>query len=255
MINPLITIVTPSYNQGQFIEQTIQSILNQTYSPIQYIIVDGGSNDNTMSVVEKYKDQIDIIIHEPDKGQSDAINKGFQLAKGELVGWVNSDDYLDPRCVECIVDLYQKDPQAAIYYGSTLNFVDDKGAKIQTKSIVIPNKDHLIHNDYDIIQVGSFYNTQILREVGFLDEKKHYCMDLDLWIRLLDKNIIYHFNDYPLANFRIWEESKTCSARSKFMADIIDTLKKAGARTCDSTLIKARYYSLKFLLMKLLLNR
>src|ERR1035437_8370385 len=123
---PLITIVTPSFNQGQFIEETILSVLNQTYKNIQYIIVDGGSTDQTMDVVNKYKDKIDIIINEKDDGQTDAINKGFKLAKGELVGWINSDDMLYPECVEKIVELYIEKPDGAIYYGSKSNFIDEK---------------------------------------------------------------------------------------------------------------------------------
>ncbi|OYU92630.1 MAG: glycosyltransferase, partial [Bacteroidetes bacterium B1(2017)] len=104
-LNLLFTIITPSFNQGEFIEATILSVLNQTYKNIQYIIVDGGSTDNTMDIVNKYRDSIDIIVHEKDKGQSDAINKGFKLSKGDLIGWINSDDILYPTCVENIIKL------------------------------------------------------------------------------------------------------------------------------------------------------
>ena len=124
--NPMVTIVTPSFNQGQFIEETILSVLNQSYENIQYILVDGDSSDKTMDVVNKYRDRIDIIIHEKDKGQSDAINKGFRLAKGELVGWINSDDILYPDCLEKIVELYNNKPEGAIFYNSKLHFIDEK---------------------------------------------------------------------------------------------------------------------------------
>src|SRR5438045_443911 len=100
MENTKVSIITPSYNQGQFIEETILSVLNQTYQNVEYIVIDGGSTDNTLDVVNKYKDKIDVIISEKDNGQSDAINKGFKIAKGELIGWLNSDDALYPYCVE-----------------------------------------------------------------------------------------------------------------------------------------------------------
>src|SRR3569833_380141 len=119
-----VSIVTPSYNQGQFIEKTIISVLNQTYSNIEYIIIDGGSTDNTMEVVNKYKDRIDIVIHEKDKGQSDAINKGFRLATCELVGWINSDDILFPDCVEKIVQLVNEHPDVSIYYPATIDLIN-----------------------------------------------------------------------------------------------------------------------------------
>ena len=114
--NLRVSIVTPSYNQGQFIEETILSVLNQSYKNIQYILVDGGSTDNTMEIVNKYKGEIDVIIHEKDKGQSDAINKGFKLSDGVLVGWINSDDILYPDCIEKIVDLFRSNPDGSIYY-------------------------------------------------------------------------------------------------------------------------------------------
>ena len=103
---PLVTIVTPSYNQGQFIEETILSVLNQTYNNIQYIIIDGDSTDGTKKVLDKYKNRVDVIISEKDKGQTDAINKGFKLAKGELVGWLNSDDIFYSQYYFFILRIY-----------------------------------------------------------------------------------------------------------------------------------------------------
>ena len=135
---PLVTIVTPSFNQGQFIEETILSVLNQTYKNIQYIIVDGGSTDKTMEVVNKYRDRVDIIIHEKDKGQADAINKGFRLAKGELVGWINSDDILYPDCLESIVELYKRKPEGAIFYSSKSHFIDENSNIFKLNILEIP---------------------------------------------------------------------------------------------------------------------
>ena len=142
-----VSIITPSYNQAEFIEATIQSVLSQTYKNIQYIIVDGGSTDSTMDIVNRYKDKIDIVIHEKDNGQSDAITKGFKLADGELVGWLNSDDILYPDCVEQIVRLAEQFPDGAIYYGSLLNVIDRLGNIIRTPQIVINSRETLIHEN------------------------------------------------------------------------------------------------------------
>ena len=180
----LVTIVTPSYNQGQFIEDTIKSVLNQTYKNIQYIVVDGASSDNTMEVVERYRDKIDIIISERDKGQTDAINKGFRLAKGELVGWINSDDMLLPYCVEEIVKLYKQNPDGAIFYGSKIDMIDSKNSHLKYYINNMQNRERILRRNYDVSQPGSFYRKDILEKVNYLDESIHYCMDLDLFLKL-----------------------------------------------------------------------
>lgn len=242
---PLITIVTPSFNQGQFIEETILSVLNQTYKNIQYIIVDGGSTDNTMEVVNKYHDRIDIIIHEKDKGQSDAINKGFKLANGELVGWINSDDVLYPDCVEKIVELYNKKKDGVIYYSTYNDRIDKKSNRLSTYQKIIPSKDYLLNINYDVIQQASFYKTEIVKKIGYLDESIHYCMDLDLWLRLLNHGHIYAFNEKPLSAFRIWEETKTTTGINKFLREIRKTLLNHGANLFSPNIRRTYWYGIK----------
>lgn len=243
--NILITIVTPSYNQGQFIEETILSVLNQTYKNIQYIVVDGGSNDQTMNVVNKYEDRIDIIIHEKDKGQTDAINKGFKLAKGELVGWINSDDILYPDCVEKIVKKYVEKPDGAIYYNKFNNMIDGQGHIIESYEKNIPNRDHLLSNNYDVIQQGSFYKRELVEKVGYLNENNHYCMDLDLWLQLLNHGSIYNVSESPSAGFRMWEETKTNTGKEKFLKNIRKVLISNGAKYYFKTVLKTYWYELK----------
>jgi glycosyltransferase involved in cell wall biosynthesis len=244
-MEPLVTIITPSYNQGQFIEATILSVLNQTYKNIQYIIVDGGSTDDTMNVVRQYQDRIDIVIHEKDKGQSDAINKGFKLAGGKLVGWINSDDILYPECVEEIVKLYQLNDDGAVYYGSILNRIDADGNLIKQKHALISDKVYLLNQNYDVIQQGSFYPTELVKLVNYADESIHYCMDLDLWLRLLEHGPIYAYKMKPIAGFRAWEATKTSTGTTKFLKDIKKTLLKHGASAYSKTLRKIYYYSFK----------
>jgi len=241
----LITIVTPSYNQGQFIEATILSVLNQTHKNIQYIIVDGGSTDQTMEVVNKYKDQIDIIIHEKDKGQTDAINKGFKLAKGELLGWINSDDILYPDCVEKIVKAYLEKPNGAIYYNRFNNRINSQGQITETYERNIPNREYLLSINYDVIQPGSFYKRELVSRVGYLNVNNHYCMDLDLWLKLLNHGSIYNVSDSPSAGFRMWEETKTNTGKEKFLKNIREVLILNGAKYYSKTVRKTYWYELK----------
>ena len=229
--NIKISIITPSYNQGEFIEQTIQSVLNQTYKNIEYILVDGGSTDNTMNIVNRYRGRIDIVISEKDKGQSDAINKGFKLATGELVGWINSDDLLYPDSVEKIVELYHLHPDGSIYYSEILDFIDRKGKLLYKFTRKIPNLNYLLNEDYIVNQQSSFYNRHLVKQIGYLDESIYYCMDLDLWLRLLHENDrIYRYQSYALAAFRMWDNTKTAQAGIRFIKSIRQVLNRHGAK-------------------------
>ena len=226
-----ISIITPSYNQGEFIEQTIQSVLNQTYRNIEYIIVDGGSTDQTLAIINQYRNQIDVVISEKDKGQSNAINKGFKIATGELVGWINSDDLLYPDCVEKIVELYNQHPDGSIYYASSLDYIDREGKLLYKSVRKIPNRNYLLNKHYSVTQQGSFYNRLLVEKIGYLDELIYYCMDLDLWLRLLNKNDkIYYFQSQALAAFRIWEDTKTAQAGVRFLQNTKQILDRHGAK-------------------------
>lgn len=242
--NLKISIITPSYNQGQFIEATILSVLNQTYKNIEYIIVDGGSTDNTLSIIDKYRNRIHTVISEPDKGQSDAINKGFHLATGALVGWINSDDLLYPDCVEKIVELHCQRPDGSIYYSSSMDYIDKTGMLLYQRTLKIPDKFHLLNNNYEVFQQGSFYSAALLKQVGYLDENIYYCMDLDVWLRLLDHGNIYYYEGNPLAAFRIWENTKTSLAGVSFLKDTKKTINKYGAKKLSKA--KFRLYYLLF---------
>jgi glycosyltransferase involved in cell wall biosynthesis len=242
-INVLVTIVTPSYNQGDFIEATILSVLNQTYPHIQYIIIDGGSTDHTMQVVDKYRDRIDVIVHERDKGQSDAINKGFKLAKGELAGWLNSDDVLKPQAVQKIVELYQAN-NATIIMPGQLDWINELGDFMVTKYATARNSHQLVSKDYDIVQPGSFYKLSDLKKVNYCNETMQYCMDLDLILRLLRHGDIC-FIDEALANFRIHTTSKTTTGRNLFLNEIWITLRDNGMSIFSKNSFKLQLYMFK----------
>ena len=225
-----ISIITPSFNQGAFIEETILSVLNQTYKNIEYIVVDGGSTDDTLAVLDKYKDKIDIVISEKDKGQADAINKGFKLATGDMVGWLNSDDILYLDCVEKIVDLYKKNQDGAIYYHSKNDMIDENGILVKTYQHIISGRDHLLRENYNVIQQGSFYSLEMVKTVDYLDISNYYCMDLDLWLKLLNCGPIYYTIDKPHAAFRIYTGTKTDTGKEKFLKNIYYVLRKHNAK-------------------------
>ncbi|GAB3929266.1 glycosyltransferase family 2 protein [Larkinella terrae] len=245
---PKVTIVTPSYNQGQFIEATICSVLNQTYPNIEYIVVDGGSTDQTAEVIRIYQNRINRVICEKDRGQSDAINKGFRLASGDLVGWINSDDVLYPGCISRIVELYNQHQDGSIYYSNVLDFINEQGEKIDLFRVNIPNRQHLLNKNYNVIQPGSFYPTRLIRRVGFVNETIHYCMDLDLWLRLLEHGPIYTLNQESIAGCRRWGATKTSTGGRKFLHDIRRVLQHYGATPFAQNHLRIQYYLFKHLM-------
>ncbi len=188
---PLVTIVTPSYNQGRFIAATIESVLSQDYPHIEYLIVDGASTDETAAVVERYAEHL-TFISEPDRGQSDAINKGFRMARGSIVAWLNSDDIFLPGAIRAAVDALQSRPDAAAVYGEGFQ-IDEHGGVI---SRFAPTQQFnlwrlLNLSDY-ILQQTVFFRRSIFDEVGFVDEDLHYGMDWELLMRIgLHRPMVY----------------------------------------------------------------
>lgn len=242
---PKVSIITPSFNQGHFIDATIRSVLAQTYPNIEYIIADGGSTDDTMAVVDRYRAQLATVFHAPDRGQSDAINKGFRAATGDLVGWINSDDILYPDCVARMVDCYQRHPDGAVYYSAALDQITESGEHLVTRRVSIPNRAHLLTHNYDLIQQGSFYPASLIRQIGYVDESIHYCMDLDLWLRLLEHGPIYSYANEAMAGFRMGGDTKTTTGGHRFLADIERVLLRNGSPATSRAVLKTRYYQFK----------
>ena len=183
---PRISIVTPSFNQGVFLEECIKSVITQGYVDFEYIIIDGGSTDNSLEIIKKYEKHIATWISAPDNGQAGAINKGFKMATGEIVGWLNSDDFYLPGALNEVAKAYSANPKASFYYGNGYR-VDRDGKMINEfyeNGTVRFLLDSFIMGLNYILQPVSFINRGCLETIGFLDEKLHYGMDSDLWIRL-----------------------------------------------------------------------
>lgn len=187
---PKVTIVTPSFNQGMFLERTILSVINQDYPNLEYIIVDGGSTDNSLEIIKKYEDRITKWISEPDAGQSDAINKGFRKATGHIFNWLNSDDVLCPHAIKIVVDYYQRLPAIQVFYGDRI--IIDQNDRIN-KTVEGPSFNRSELKYYmKIPQETVFFTRDIWEKVGGLNEELHYTMDNDLWFRFVRHSDFKH---------------------------------------------------------------
>jgi glycosyltransferase involved in cell wall biosynthesis len=207
---PKISVVTPSLNQGRFLEECITSVIKQDYPDFEYIIIDGGSTDDSLDIIAEYKQYIAYSVSEPDNGQSGAISKGFRKAKGELVAWLNSDDYYLPGAFRKVAEAYGRNPEASFYFGNGLR-VDSRGMKksrfFESETVNL-NRDALLYCLNYILQPATFINASCLKKIDFLDEDLHYGMDTDLWLRL-SKEKMPAFVPEILAASREYGDTKT----------------------------------------------
>lgn len=225
---PKISIITPSYNQGNFIEETILSVINQDYPNIEYIIIDGGSTDNTKEVIKKYADKIHYWISEPDKGQPHAINKGLKKATGDIITFINSDDYYEQGTFKFVAEQYKAGCQWII--GSVRNFRIENGEACIVQQKTNGNLiDWLLRNNQNH-QPGNFWSRNIFEQVGFMDETLQYSFDWDYWLKFIVHQFTPTvFNEKTLAHFRLHNESKTVKHWRKFNQEyiyLIDKYKK-----------------------------
>ncbi len=204
---PLVSIITPSYNQGKFIEDTIRSVLSQDYTNVEYIVIDGGSTDNTVDILKKYEGKFKWIS-EKDKGQSDAINKGFKMAKGDILAWLNSDDTYLQGAISKVADFFQTHPDTGAVYGKT-HFIDEAGKIVgQYPTEPFDFKRLAVFNF--ICQPSMFFKKIVWNEIGGLDMNLNYSMDYDLWIKIVRRFRVEYFNEF-LSTYRLHTESKTIS--------------------------------------------
>jgi glycosyltransferase involved in cell wall biosynthesis len=219
---PLVSVITPSYNQGQFIKRTIESVLSQNYTNIEYIVIDGGSTDDTINILKSYNDKISWIS-EPDKGQSDALNKGLAMAKGQIIGWLNSDDLYLPGAINTAVSVLTKNPEFELVYGK--GYIIDKEDNITGSCVnTAPYKPNILSEGCIICQPAAFFTKSLVDKVGGINPELHYCMDYDLWIRMSKNTKFWYLSDY-LASFRLYEECKTMSKNFELIKESLNLMK------------------------------
>lgn len=217
---PKISIVTPSYNQGRYIEETICSILDQNYSNLEYIIIDGGSTDNTLEVIKKYQKHITYWVSEPDHGQSDAINKGFAKCSGEIINWINSDDYLLPESLKYIAANFNTTNDHM--FASAVQNVDEKGTYqhiTQNKNLSAKN---IIRwrNNVSFHQPGIWLRNDLVKKCGALPTQYHHSFDVIYLSHYLSHFHKVFYSETPTVAFRFHANSKTVSQKEKFREDI-----------------------------------
>jgi glycosyltransferase involved in cell wall biosynthesis len=215
---PTVSIVTPSYNQGDFLEKTLLSVLSQDYPKVEYIVVDGGSCDSSVDIIRKYTPRLSHCVIESDNGQADAINKGLRMAKGEILTWLNSDDLLLPGAVSKVVGTFRQCPEAGFVYGDC-QVIDQNGKLIFTRRVTEYDWGVLLYGRSLISQPASFFRRSVIDQVGLLDERFGFCMDLEFWVRAAHKGIKFHMLPVPLACFRVQPSAKTARLRAKMFSE------------------------------------
>ena len=230
-MQPLVTVVTPSFNQGRFIRATIESVLKQDYSRIEYLVMDGGSTDETQSILREYSDRI-RWVSEPDRGQAHAINKGWRQAAGSIVAYLNSDDVYLPGAVTSAVAALQAHPEVSAVYGEGYH-VDEAGG-IRERYPTEPFDADRLREICFICQPTVFLRREAVEDAGYLDESLRYCMDYDLWIRFARAGKIFTHTPNYLASTRLHADTKTLGQRGQAHAEILRVIYRHFGRVAPN---------------------
>jgi glycosyltransferase involved in cell wall biosynthesis len=239
-----VTIVTPSFNQAPYLEATIQSVLSQDYPEIEYFIMDGGSKDGSLEIIRKYEDRLAGWLSEPDQGQTDAINKGFARATGDVLAWLNSDDTYEPGAVRQAVELLEQHPEISMIYGNC-NYIDEAGRVIGRFPAAQTDYRRLREGYVHIPQQASFFRADLVRQVGQLDPTFYFAMDYDLWVRLA-KIAPPLYVPHLWANFRLHRDAKTITADDRCWPEMLRVHYRDGGSPFARIVFKARLRKLVY---------
>lgn len=238
-LNELVSIITPSFNQGKYLAETMNSVLKQDYPNLEYLVIDGASNDNTVEVIHAFENKLAYWCSEPDRGQTDAINKGFAKAKGQILAWINSDDTYNPGAVRQAVEYLHDHPDVGMVY-SDLHFIDEHSNVVGRFKAAQTDLARLRRGYVHIPQPATFFRAELWRQVGPLDPGFFFAMDYDLWVRLARVTRLQYLPGAVWANFRLHEGAKTIDADERCWPEMLKVHYRDGGSPFAQ--IVAKYY-------------
>ncbi len=247
---PKVSIVTPSFNQAPFLEETMRSVLGQDYTNIEYLVMDGGSSDDSVAIIRKYESRLAYWQSQKDKGQTDAINQGFARASGDILAWLNSDDVLLPGAVSAAVKALETHKNAGMVYGDAL-LINAEGKKIGNFPAAQTDYAKLRRGYVHIPQQASFFRADLWKQVGPLDPSFYFAMDYDLWVRLAAKAPLVYVPELWAA-FRLHGDAKSIAADDRCWPEMLRVHYRDGGKPVS--IIVAKYWVRK-LVAPLLMRR
>ncbi|HSQ39490.1 MAG TPA: glycosyltransferase family 2 protein [Anaerolineales bacterium] len=241
---PTVSVVTPSFNQARYLEATVQSVLGQDYPRIEYIIVDAGSTDGSVDIIKKYADKLAWWVSEKDRGQTDAINKGFARATGDILAWINSDDTYEPRAVGQAVKYLIEHPEVGMVYADC-NYINEEGSVIGKFPAAQTDLVRLRRGYVHIPQQTMFFRADLWKQLGPLDPSFYFAMDYDLWTRIAAHAELKYIAGQTWANFRIHTSGKTITANDRCWPEMLRVHYRDGGSFIAP--IVAKYYIRKLI--------
>ena len=216
-----ISVVTPSFNQGAYLEATLRSLLDQNYPGLEMIVIDGGSTDESVEIIRRYASSLSYWESEKDRGQSHALNKGFAHLQGDIWSWLNSDDLLEPGALRRVADEFANDPEAGVIYGDCIYVGEDGETVIETfRGEPYSRLRHLAHRF--IAQPSCFFRTSMVPP--HVREGLHFCMDYDLWLKLAERGVKFRYVPEVFSRYRLHAQSKSVRALVRLHAEIIEKI-------------------------------
>ena len=216
-----ISVVTPSYNQGAYLEATLRSLIDQNYPDLEMIVIDGGSTDGSVEIIQRYAPQLSYWESAKDRGQSDALNKGFTHVHGDIWSWLNSDDLLEPGTLQRVAEAFRQDPDVGVVYGDCV-YVAQDGETVVDKYLVEQFSRLGLLARCFLAQPSCFFRTSMVSPNVRAD--LHYCMDYDLALRTAARGVKFHYVPEVFSRYRLHDESKSISAIVSMRAEVLDEL-------------------------------